>query len=167
MSDPRKVCAPNIIHVIKLMIQTPREACTASPLIQLLVDALRAHHHLLPPYYLIFANHHRLNLPLFPNGESPIIPFNSPPPPPIPLPLITLPTPSVPVQNTQTKTFGSHSSLNPTQPRCNHLLQASHCTIGLPSSIPSQTQRVLSFDRVLHSVDGVVVVDGEWLKELV
>jgi hypothetical protein len=157
----RKVCHPNIIHVIILIHQPSRKACTASTSIQLHINALRR---LIPAtptspsppqvHHSIPMHHPHLKPLLFFNGESPA------------LPLIALPTPYVPVQNTQTKTLGNHSSLNPTHPRCNHLLQASHCTIGLPSSStsPSQTQRVLSFDRVLHSVDGVVVVDGEWLK---
>jgi hypothetical protein len=57
----------------------------------------------------------------------------------------------------------------PRQPMCNHLLQLSHCTIGWPSSVPWQTHRVLSVERLLRSVDGVVrpSVLGEPLKVLV
>lgn len=59
----------------------------------------------------------------------------------------------------------------PIQTMCNHLVQDSHWTIGRPSSIPLQTQRVLSLERLLRSVDGVVrevsvVFPGEPLKQL-
>ena len=72
------------------------------------------------------------------------------------------------LQNTQTNTLGSHSSFNPTQPMCNHLKQASHCTMSVSASStkPSHTHLVLSLLLLLHSVDGVVVVVGEPLKEL-
>lgn len=58
---------------------------------------------------------------------------------------------------------------NPRQPMCSHLLQLSHCTIGWASSVPWQTHLVLSAERLLRSVDGVVSpsVLGEPLKELV
>lgn len=54
---------------------------------------------------------------------------------------------------------------------CNHLLQDSHCTINLPSSVAWQMQRVLSLERLLRSVDGVVkpasvVAVGDALKVL-
>jgi hypothetical protein len=53
---------------------------------------------------------------------------------------------------------------------CSHLLHDSHCTIGRPSSDELQTQRVLSVDRLLRSVDGVVrppsvLVAGDALNE--
>jgi hypothetical protein len=91
--------------------------------------------------------HRLLTAPLFFNGESPTL---------------------LPLQNTQTKTLGNHSFFSPTQPMCSHLRQASHCTMSVFSSStkPSQIQRVLSLLLLLHSVEGVVVVVGEPLKEL-
>lgn len=57
----------------------------------------------------------------------------------------------------------------PRHPMCSHLLQLSHCTIGWPSSVPLQTHLVLSVERLLRSVDGVVSpsVLGEPLNEFV
>jgi hypothetical protein len=49
---------------------------------------------------------------------------------------------------------------------CSHLLQDSHWTIERPSSPPLQTQRVLSPDMLLRSVDGVALLAGEAIKEL-
>jgi hypothetical protein len=45
---------------------------------------------------------------------------------------------------------------SPTHAMCNHLVQLSHCTIGWPSSMPLQMHRVLSLERLLRSVEGVV-----------
>lgn len=50
---------------------------------------------------------------------------------------------------------------------CSHLLQLSHWIIGLPSSMPLHTHRVLSLEMLLRPVDGVAMpsVRGEAWKE--
>jgi hypothetical protein len=75
----------------------------------------------------------------------------------------------LPVQNIQTYTGGRLLELSPRQLMCDHLLQLSHCSNGRPSSGPLQTQRVISLERLLLSVEGVVSpsVLGEPLNELV
>ena len=72
-----------------------------------------------------------------------------------------------PVQNTHTYTAGMLLLCSPTHDMCNHLVQLSHCTMGRPSSLPLHTQRVLSLERLLRSVEGVVrsSVVGDPLKE--
>ena len=54
---------------------------------------------------------------------------------------------------------------------CSHLLHDSHWIMGCPSSAELQTQRVLSPDMLLRSVEGVVrpasvLAVGDALKEL-
>jgi hypothetical protein len=85
-----------------------------------------------------------------------------------PLTLPPLATGVCPVQKTQTYTGGKLAVFNPTQITCSQFLQDSHWTIGWPSSCRLQTQRVLSLEMLLRSVDGVVrpSVLGEPLKEL-
>jgi hypothetical protein len=74
-----------------------------------------------------------------------------------------------PVQNIHTYTGGMLLEPSPRQARCDHLLQLSHCSSGRPSSGLLQIQRVLSVERLLLSVEGVVSpsVLGEPLNELV
>lgn len=96
-------------------------------------------------------------------GESKVVGMG-----PLTLPLATG---VEPVQKMHTYTGGRLWALRPTQVICSHLLQDSHCTMGRPSSAEWQTQRVLSLERLLRSVEGVVkppsaVVVGDGLKEL-
>lgn len=72
----------------------------------------------------------------------------------------------LPVQKMQTYTGGRLLLFNPTQPMCSHLLHDSHWTMERPSSPPLQTQRVLSPDKLLRSVEGVVaLLVGEAMKK--
>jgi hypothetical protein len=73
----------------------------------------------------------------------------------------------LPVQNMQTYTGGRLLLLMPMQLMCSHLLHDSHWTVERPSSPPLQTQRVLSPDMLLRSVDGVVaLLAGDAMNEL-
>jgi hypothetical protein len=86
---------------------------------------------------------------------------------------LTLPpraTGVLPVQKMHTYTGGRLCGFMPTQPICSHFVQDSHWIMGPPSSAELQTQRVLSPELLLRSVDGVVrlaSVAGDPLKELV